>query len=95
MELKNEAYPTGRIVASMGMLLLVFGVLIVLTTQPPSVLESGSGMGNYRMPGGGYATTASAGTTGPSAASSSGNAAPTTVVVDTPIPTNSTNDNSL
>ena len=90
-----------RTVASIGMLMLILGVLVILAIQPPSLLEAGSGMGNYKMPGsgwGGQGATPSAGASGPGLGTtpSAGNTAtPTTAVVDFLIPTNDTADNSL
>jgi hypothetical protein len=88
-----------RAVASIAMLMLILGVLVIFTLQPPSLLESGSGMGNYRMPGSGHG---GQGATPPATASGSGatpsagsTVTPTTAVVDFLIPTNDTADNSL
>jgi len=79
--------------------------LVIFALQPPSVLEPGSGMGNYRMPGsglGGRSTTPSAGVAGPGAGLGSGNTAsvggvvmPTPAVVDLLILANDTADNML
>ena len=83
------------------MLMLILGVLVIFAIQPPSLLEPGSGMGNYKMPvssWGGQSATPSAATSGPGpgATPSAGNTAtPTTAVVYVPIPTNDTADNSL
>jgi hypothetical protein len=71
----------------MGMIMLILGVLVILAIQPPSLLEPGSGMGNYKMPnsGGGQGATPSAGTPGPgpSTATSAANpVTPTTVAID-------------
>lgn len=98
MKSKTEDHPTGRRVASIGMLLLVAGVLVILTSQPASPLEPGSGMGNYRMPSGdlsGRGATSSTGAPSSGATASFGNAAiPGPVLVDTLTPANDTN-NSL
>jgi hypothetical protein len=62
----NSATP--KTAGSMGILLLLLGLLVILTLQPPSLLEPGSGMGNYWIPGsshGGHGTTPPT-TTGPS-----------------------------
>ena len=95
MKSKTEEHATGRTVASMGMLLLVAGVLVILINQPPSLLEAGSGMGNYWVPGGGLSSngaTSSTGTPDSGTTASFGNTAiPGPVVVDTLILANDTN----
>jgi hypothetical protein len=99
MESKCADSSTVPTIASMGMLMPLLGFLVVLTIQPPILLESGSGMGNYKMPSGGWGgqgATPSAGTPGPSDAASAGNlVTPTSVVVDITIPANDTANNSL
>jgi hypothetical protein len=69
MEAKHAVEPTSqRPAATMGTLLLLFGTLLLLMLQPPGVFESGSAMGNYKIPGsshGGQGTTPPT-TTGPS-----------------------------
>jgi len=96
MGFNHERYPTGRIVATMGILFLGLGILIILTNQPPNLLESSSGMGNYRMPSGGYGATTSPGNSSPGAPASSGNTVATaTTMVDVLIPVNEPADNSL
>ncbi len=90
-----------RAAATLGTLMLILGVLVIFALQPPSLLEPGSGMGNYKMPGsgwGGQGATPSAGTPSPSpgATASTGNTVtPTPAVVDFLILTNDTADNSL
>jgi hypothetical protein len=98
MKSKHASDSTGT-VGSIALIILVFGVLVIFTLQPPSLLESGSGMGNYRMPGSGHS---GQGATQPATASGSGatpsagsTVTPTTAVVDFLIPTNDTADNSL
>jgi hypothetical protein len=49
-----------KVAASMGIIMLLLGLMIIFTLQPPSAFEPGSGMGNYWMPGsshGGQGTT--------------------------------------
>ena len=104
MESKYSDDSTGpRAAATLGMLMLILGVLVIFALQPPSLLEPGSGMGNYKMPGsggGGQGTTPSAITPGPGpgpgATPSAGNTVtPTPTMVDFLIPINDTADNSL
>jgi hypothetical protein len=98
MESKHAHDSTGT-VGSIALIILVFGVLVIFTLQPPSVLESGSGMGNYKMPGsgqGGQGVTPSATTSGPGTTSSAGSTVtPTTTVVDFLVPINDTADTSV
>ncbi len=57
-----------RAAATLGMVMLILGVLVIFTLQPPSMIEPGSGMGNYKIPGssrGGQGVTPSSGTTSP------------------------------
>jgi hypothetical protein len=99
MESKYPSDSTSQKTAgSMGILMLILGLMVILTLQPPSLLEPGSGMGNYKMPGsshGGQGTTPPT-TSGPgsSIAPSAGNTAPPTVpVLDVLIPINDTANN--
>jgi hypothetical protein len=100
MKSKQTSDSTGA-VASIAMLMLILGVLVIFTLQPPSLLESGSGMGNYRMPGssrGGQGVTPPATTSGPgpgTTPSAGSTVTPTTAVVDFLILTNDTADNPL
>jgi hypothetical protein len=88
---------TSKTAGSMGILLLLFGLLIILILQPPSLLESGSGMGNYKIPGsghGGQSTTPT--TTGPGSGTtpSAGiTILPPTIVLDVLAPINDTASN--
>jgi hypothetical protein len=76
--------------------MLILGVLVIFTLQPPSLLEPGSGMGNYRMPTssqGGQGGTPPATTSGPGLSTTppAGNTvAPTIPVVEFLNPTNDT-----
>jgi hypothetical protein len=91
----NSATP--KTAGSMGILLLLLGLLVILTLQPPSLLEPGSGMGNYWVPGtnhGGHGATPPT-TTGPSSGSTpAGNPIPPpTIVLDVLAPINDTASN--
>jgi len=78
------------------MIMLILGVLVIFTIQPPSSLEPGSGMGNYKMPGssqGGQGVTPPATTSGPGAGttpSAGSTVTSTTAVVDVLLPVNDT-----
>jgi hypothetical protein len=100
MESKHARDSTGT-VGSIALIILVFGVLVIFTLQPPSLLESGSGMGNYKMPGssqGGQGVTPPAATSGPgpgTTPSAGSTVTPTTAFVDFLTPPNDTADNPL
>jgi hypothetical protein len=88
---------TPKTAATMGTLLLLLGILLLLTLQPPGVFESGSGMGNYKIPGsshGGQGTTPPT-TTGPSPYTTppAGSNVIPTLVLDVLAPINETANN--